>query len=170
MEEQENKKVEEKEKKKVDERLLYIIPSIIAACIGLAALVFALKGIISDNENTCYYIYVNVGGDEQENTDDAKNLEKIDNVMLKHEISGFTVLKNLQGGVLDENGKLKLETSYQIILMKINKEELKEVAYDIMDQFNQDMVMVESVIMKASYINRENQESNIIEFYRKQGK
>ena len=36
MEEQENKKVDEKEKKKVDERLLYIIPSIIAACIGLA--------------------------------------------------------------------------------------------------------------------------------------
>ena len=158
------------EKKKVDERLLYIIPSVIAACIGLAALVFALKGIISDNENTCYYIYVNVGADEQGNTDDAKNLEKIDNVMLRHKISGFTVLKNLQGGILDENGKLKLETSYQIILMKINKDELKEVAYDIMDQFNQDMVVVESVIMKASYINRDNQESNIFEFYRKQEK
>ena len=170
MEEQENKKVEEKEKKKVDERQLYIIPSIIAACIGLAALAFSLKSIISDNENTCYYIFVDVAADESGNTDDAKNLEKIDNIMLKHEISGFTVLKNLQGGILDENGKLKLETSYQIILMKINQDEVREIVYDIMDEFDQDMVMVEGVIMKAFYIDRENQETNIKEFYRKKGK
>lgn len=173
MEEKKVEQVEESnkpEKKKVDERLLYIIPSVIALCVGLTALFFALEGIIINRENSCYYLYIDAPVDENGNVDDEKNLEIIDKIMISHKVDGFTVLKNLQGGTIDENGELKVGTSYQIILMKIEKDEMIKIVHELLDGFDQDMLLLEGVMVQSNYVDQNHIEQNIKEFYDKQGK
>ena len=144
---------EEKTKKKVvDERILYLIPSIIAICLALTALLFLFGNKAIDMNNKCYHMFVSPPTENGKAIDEKEVLAKLDKILEKQDISGFTIMKNLQGGVAREDGSMEITTSYQVILMDISKKKMERISNAISRDFAQDIVLVEESVVQSYYL------------------
>lgn len=139
------------EKKVIDRRLLYIIPSLIAICMAFVSIVLQLGNKILDIKNTCYYVYISVPVIDGKTLSDNEFLEQTDKILSECNVPGFTIVKNLQGGVL-KNGKLEYENSYQIILMDISKKDVENFIQTLFKSFNKSGALVEEVVMNSYYV------------------
>ena len=138
----------EAKKQKVDKRLIYILPSILALVFAITCFGYQFGNQIVDLNNTCYTVYVSI----PEEYSDEEALEKINSTLANEDISGFTVLKNTQGGHIDENKNLVLDNSYQIILMNLPKKDAYKIANDLKDAFGSPSAVIAESIVKFSYL------------------
>lgn len=150
-------------KSKIDKRLLYILPSILALCISITALLYQFSNRLFDMNNTCYYIYINATEDEQ------ACLDVIDKTLLHSRVTGFTILKNLQGGYLTSENTYEFSESYQVVLMDISRDKAQNIAVQLKDAFGQDIVLVEEVVMTSYFMTGENKAHSLRDLYRDSG-
>lgn len=141
-----------KKKKVIDDRWLYLIPSIIGICLALTALLFFFGYKIIDVNNTCYHLFISPPVENGAEMSDQEVLARLDEILKQEKISGFTIMKNLQGGVLTEQGEMELSNSYQIILMSISKNKMENIAHVLAQQFSQDMILIDETVTKSYYM------------------
>lgn len=133
-----------------DERLMFLIPSVVALCFAITALLTHFGNALVDLNNTCYCIYVNA-----DDAGEAEFLDKMEDIMERRpSLSGYTIQKNLIGGYRDSGGKLVREyNSYIIILMDVSFEDIEAMTKDIYRTFNNDSILVEEIVMNSYYMN-----------------
>ena len=155
-----------KTKKKVDDRLLYLIPSIVAICMSLTTLLFFFGYKIVDINNTCYHIYVSPPVQDGESMSDDEVMSRLDEILERRKVNGFTIMKNLQGGIRTDNGKMKYENSYQVILMNISKGDMESIANEIAAEFAQDLIVVDESVSKSYYLTPEGEKvDNLFDYF-----
>ncbi|MDD3165043.1 MAG: hypothetical protein PHS97_04210 [Oscillospiraceae bacterium] len=142
-------------KSKIDKRLLYILPSILALCISITALHYQFSNQLFDMNNTCYYSYVNAAQDEQ------TCLAVIDETLWESKVTGFTILKNLQGGYLTSDNTYAFNESYQVVLMDISRDKAQMIAVKLKEAFEQDIVLVGEVVMTSYFMSGENKAKSL---------
>ena len=88
MEEQKSKKF-----KNVDVRFLYILPSLLAFIFAFTSFSYQFGNAILDLKNTCYTLYLNT----PENKTVDEMISELDEMLVRYDISGFTINQNTQG-------------------------------------------------------------------------
>lgn len=135
----------------IDERLIYIIPSVVAMCFALASMLFYFGNRFVDMRNTCYYIYLDAGRANEE-----EFLSSLQDIIRTTTITGYTVQRNLQGGYYDkaEDRVFTERNSYMLILMDVSQEDIKRLAEGALQKFNQDEVLIEEVTMNSYFLSK----------------
>lgn len=139
-------------KSKVDIRLVYILPSILALALAITSFVFQFGNYIIDLQNTCYNIYLSV----PQILSEEECVDCIESVLFDADITGFTILKNTQGGRIDEKGSLIEDSSYQIQLMRVSRIVAEDIAQKLQTAFNNSPVMIEETTIKITYLDGNN--------------
>lgn len=142
-----------KEKKKIiDKRMVYIMPSILALAIALTSLAYQFGNHLVDLRNTCYYLYFSPYDSEGKGLDFDECMKRIDSILLQDNISGFTLNNHLHGGYKSSEGLMRVNNSYELILMDISKKDAYRIADELVKQFDNQEVLVEEVVAKYSVI------------------
>lgn len=132
--------------RKVDVRLLYILPSLLALVLALVSFAYQFGNEIVDLNNTCYTIFLNTPGDKT--TDEM--IGELDEILVKHDISGFTINQNTQGAYI-QDGVAQFDDSMKIEFMDISKSTVYEIAEELRATYGV-TVMVQEYVVKVSYL------------------
>lgn len=138
-------------KQRIDERLIYIIPSVVAMCFALASMLFYFGNRFVDMRNTCYYLYLDASS-----ADEQEFLKSLHDIIKTTTITGYTVQRNLQGGYYDkEKDQVFTENnSYMLILMDVSQEDIKRLAQGVLQKFNQNEILIEEVTMNSYFLSK----------------
>ena len=131
---------------KIDVRFLYILPSLLALIFAITSFAYQFGNQIVDLKNTCYTIYLNT----PENKTPDEMIEELDELLLHHDISGFTINLNTQGAFI-QNGEVQFDDSIQIAFMDISKKTVYAIAEELRETYGVTIMIQESVV-KVSYL------------------
>lgn len=146
----------EKTKKIIDMRMVYIMPSVLALAIAFTSLAYQFGNQLVDLKNTCYYLYFSPYDSEGKALDFDESMQTIDEILMRNNISGFTLNNNLHGGYKGANGTMRVIDSYELILMDISKKDAYHIADELVKEFNNQEVLIEEVVAKYSIIGGPN--------------
>ena len=143
---------ESEKNQKINVYLLLLLPSVLSLAISITSILYQFGQKIFDLNNTCYYIFVSAGNDETDEEKDAEIDKKIGDILVMHNLTGFTILKNDHGGHILADKTIVREKSYQIILMDISRTKAYVIAEEIRKAMGQKLVLVEESVISKSYV------------------
>lgn len=141
MEEQKSKKF-----KNVDVRFLYILPSLLALIFAFTSFSYQFGNAILDLKNTCYTLYLNT----PENKTVDEMISELDEMLVRYDISGFTINQNTQGAYIT-NGEVQIDDSLQIAFMDISRDTLYMIAEELKKTYGV-TIMIQENVVKVSYL------------------
>lgn len=142
--------MKEKKEKTIDRRMIYIMPSILALAISLTSLLYQFGNQLVDLRNTCYNLYFSPYDEMGNDLDFDESMMRIRAVLGQHDISGYTLHTQIEGGYRDADGNMIVNKGYELILMDISKNEAYSIAEGIGKAFDNQGVLVEEVVIKHS--------------------
>ncbi len=137
---------EAKATRKIDVRFLYILPSLLALVLAIVSFAYQFGNEIVDLNNTCYTIFMNTPEDKTAD----EMIGELDEILVKHDISGFTINLNTQGAYV-QDGVAQFDDSLKIEFMSISKSTVYEIAEELRSTYGV-AVMIQEYVVKVSYL------------------
>lgn len=150
--------MKEKKEKIIDRRMVYIMPSILALAISFTSLLYQFGNQLVDLQNTCYYLYFSPYDEQGKDLDFDESMSRIKDVLNHHELSGYTLHKQVEGGYKGSDGIMRVNSGYELILMDISKKDAYSIAKELGEAFENQAVMVEEVVIKHSIVKNGSKE------------
>jgi hypothetical protein len=130
----------------IDVRFLYILPSFLALIFAITSFAYQFGNEVVDLKNTCYTIYLNTPEDKTV----EEMIGELDEMLVKYDISGFTINLNTQGAYIT-NGEIQLDNSLQIAFMDISRDTVYVIAEALRETYGE-TIMIQEYVVKVSYL------------------
>lgn len=136
---------------KADDRLYFLVPSAVALCFSIAALLCYFGSSFIDMHNSCYYIAVSAAGHTEQ-----EFLDELDDMLADTSVSGYTVQRSSANGYIDDDGRPEREDdTYFVILLDVDKSDVMRIAQRMTDEYHDDSLILIEFTAKSYFVGRD---------------